>query len=122
MLCRLEACVETVRGPDGGSLDRPSAINGLPAWGEPAHARSASGAWEVAASQQKKPATEDVAWREGYSPPDGFILWHNHVKHGGRTRQGTNGFRACFSLPSAKHVVCDCGRRPELGKHYRIDR
>ena len=23
---------------------------------------------------------------------------------------------------SANHVVCDCGWRPELGKHYRINR
>jgi hypothetical protein len=56
------------------------------------------------------------------SPPAGFILLHNHVKHGAMTRQSTNGFRAWFSLPSAEHVVCDCGWRPELGKHYRIDR
>src|SRR5258707_1004806 len=69
-----------------------------------------------------KPPTEDVAWRQGSSPPAGFILWHNNVKHDARTRQGTNGFRAWYSLPSAKHVVCDCGWRPELGKHYRIDR
>jgi hypothetical protein len=69
-----------------------------------------------------KPATEDVAWTVDSIRPAGFILCHNHVKHGARTRQGTNGFRAWFSLPSAKHVVCDCGWRPELGKHYRIDR
>jgi len=69
-----------------------------------------------------KPATEDVAWSEGTVRPAGFILCHNHIKHHARTRQGTNGFRAWFSLPSAKHLVCDCGWRPELGKHYRIDR
>jgi hypothetical protein len=68
-----------------------------------------------------KPATEDVAWRQGSSPPAGFILLHNNVKHGPRTRQGTNGFRAWFSVPSAEHLDCDCGWRPELGKHYRID-
>ena len=69
-----------------------------------------------------EPTTEDVAWRQGSSPPAGFILLHNNVKHGARTRQGTNGFRAWFSLPSAEHLVCDCSWRPELGKHYRIDR
>jgi hypothetical protein len=54
-----------------------------------------------------KPATEDVAWRQGSSPPDGFILWHNHVKHGARTRQGTNGFRhgARYRLPSTSSAI-----------------
>jgi hypothetical protein len=50
-----------------------------------------------------KPATEDVAWREGSSPPDGFILWHSHVKHGARTRASAHGSR--YRLPSTSSAI-----------------
>jgi len=64
-----------------------------------------------------KPATEDVAWREGSSPPDGFILWHSHVKHGARTRPSAQ----MVLVTVCQAVVCDCGWR-QIGQHYRIDR
>jgi hypothetical protein len=66
--------------------------------------------------QVTKPATEDVAWRQG-----SFILYHNHVKHDARTRRKWLPRMVLVTL-SANHVVCDCGRCPDLGKRHRIDR
>jgi hypothetical protein len=51
---------------------------------------------------------------------------HNDVRHTARTRSGTNGFRAWPvddpAYPAAIYVACNCGWRPELGTHYRVDR
>jgi hypothetical protein len=74
------------------------------------------------ATKAKKADLEHVEWGLGIVRPKGFILFHNHVRHTARTRQGTNGFRAWFSPASDKYVVCDCGWRRELGKHYRVVR
>jgi hypothetical protein len=52
--------------------------------------------------------------------PDGLILVHNGIQHTTRTRQGTSGFRAWLARPLKEYVVCDCGWRPEFGKHYRV--
>jgi hypothetical protein len=50
----------------------------------------------------------------------GMVLAHNHVKHNESTPIGLNGFRAFFfkraDLPD--FVVCPCGWRKDLGKHY----
>jgi hypothetical protein len=50
----------------------------------------------------------------------GWVLGHNHVKHNDRTPIGLNGFRAfSFRRRDLPHfVVCPCGWRPDLGKHY----
>jgi hypothetical protein len=54
--------------------------------------------------------------------PRGQILVHNRVHHTERTGQGTRGFRAWWTKPAAEFVSCDCGWRPDLGKHYRVER
>jgi hypothetical protein len=55
-------------------------------------------------------------------PPRGQILVHNRVDHTTRTGQGTRGFRAWWTKPAAEFVSCDCGWRPDLGEHYRVER
>jgi hypothetical protein len=47
-------------------------------------------------------------------PPPGHILAHN--------RPDSRGFRAWWATPGAEFVPCDCGWRPDLGKHYRVQR
>jgi hypothetical protein len=54
--------------------------------------------------------------------PEGMILVHNHIRHGARTRSGTNGFRFWNAAPAPKYVFCDCGWRVDLGVHYRVRR
>ena len=60
-----------------------------------------------------------VYW--GASHPEGWLLAHNHIKHGGAARHGTRGFRVFWLEPKTHRqwVVCDCGWRPDLGTHYR---
>jgi hypothetical protein len=53
-------------------------------------------------------------------PPPGHILIHSRSTP--RTNPGSSGFRAWWSKPAAEFVLCDCGWRPDLGKHYRIHR
>jgi hypothetical protein len=48
------------------------------------------------------------------SPPTGYILVHNHA--------GSSSFRAWWTKPGTEFVLCDCGWRPDLGKHYRVER
>jgi hypothetical protein len=62
----------------------------------------------------------NVYWKECVSGPAGLVLIHNHMPHIARTRQGTNGSRAWFSPLSEKYIACDCGWRPELGKHHCV--
>jgi hypothetical protein len=52
--------------------------------------------------------------------PLGMVVVHNHVKPA--HRPGTRGFRAWFEETSAKVEPCDCGWRPELGRHFRMNR
>jgi hypothetical protein len=53
--------------------------------------------------------------------PDGYLLAHNHVRHGRRTRDGTRGFRMFYVRPDpAKWIECACGWREDLGVHYRV--
>jgi hypothetical protein len=56
----------------------------------------------------------------GRKPPEGWLLAHNRVDHGARTRHGTRGFRYFWLDPAraAGWEVCHCGWRPELGVHY----
>jgi hypothetical protein len=55
-------------------------------------------------------------------PPAGHILVHDNVKHTPSTQQDTRGFRAWWAKPGNEFVPCDCGWRPDLGEHYRVDR
>jgi hypothetical protein len=55
-------------------------------------------------------------------PPAGQILVHNRVETTPRTGQGTRGFRARWAKPATEFVLCDCGWRPDLGKHHRVER
>jgi hypothetical protein len=55
-------------------------------------------------------------------PPAGQILVHNRVETGPRTAPGTGRFRAWWAKPGTEFVPCDCGWRPDLGEHYRVDR
>jgi hypothetical protein len=48
------------------------------------------------------------------SPPTGYILVHNHP--------GSKSFRAWWTKPGEEFVSCDCGWRPDLGEHYRVER
>src|SRR5262249_32158346 len=65
------------------------------------------------------PAADLVYW--GESHPEGWLLAHNNIKHGVRTRHGERGFRAFWLDPKTHShwVICDCGWRPDLGTHYR---
>jgi hypothetical protein len=73
----------------------------------------------MATKAKKENASEMVYWMPGMKAPAGFILIHNFRPRTTRTRQGTDGFRAFFNKPApGKYVVCDCGWRPELGKHH----
>jgi hypothetical protein len=53
-------------------------------------------------------------------PPRGQILVHNRSTP--RTDPGTPGFRAWWTKPATGFVSCDCGWRPDLGRHYRVER
>jgi hypothetical protein len=55
-------------------------------------------------------------------PPPGYILVHNRVETILRTGEDTPGFRVWWTRPGAEFVACDCGWRPDLGEHYRIQR
>jgi hypothetical protein len=50
------------------------------------------------------------------SPPPGHILVH------GRVTARTPDFRAWWATPGEEYALCDCGWRPDLGKHHRIRR
>jgi hypothetical protein len=54
-------------------------------------------------------------------PPPGYILVHNRLS-APQKRQGTRGLRAWWTKPAAEFVLCDCGWRPDLGPHYRVQR
>jgi hypothetical protein len=47
-------------------------------------------------------------------PPAGHILVHN--------LPDSRVFRAWWTKPATEFVLCDCGWRPDLGKHYRVQR
>jgi hypothetical protein len=56
-------------------------------------------------------------------PPPGQILVHSQIIHQNRRLfEGSRGFRAWWTTPGRKFVVCDCGWRADLGKHYRVQR
>jgi hypothetical protein len=55
-------------------------------------------------------------------PPSGHILVHNTVRRAPQTHQGSRSFRAWWTQPDTELVLCDCGWRPDLGKHYRVER
>jgi hypothetical protein len=47
-------------------------------------------------------------------PPTGYILVRN--------LPDSRGFRAWWTKPGDELVLCDCEWRPDLGKHYRVQR
>jgi hypothetical protein len=55
-------------------------------------------------------------------PPPGQILVHDRPTNPLRTNPAARGFRAWWAEPGAEFVLCDCGWRPDLGEHYRVDR
>ena len=65
---------------------------------------------------------ESYALATEQRPPPGHILVHNRVMSTPRTHQGFRGFRAWWTKPGAEFVSCDCGWRPDLGEHYRVER
>ena len=57
----------------------------------------------------------------GLSGPRDWIVVHNRVARTVDMPDGFNGFRFWRSPYSRKHhVLCKCGWRPDLGKHYRM--
>jgi hypothetical protein len=55
-------------------------------------------------------------------PPPGYILIHWQVRSTpGKFRQNL-GFRARWTKPGKEFAPCDCGWRPDLGQHYRVQR
>ncbi len=38
-----------------------------------------------------------------------------------RMHQDSRGFRAWWMQPGKELVLCDCGWRPDLGEHYRVE-
>ena len=61
----------------------------------------------------------DINLLTGGARPSGMVLVHNHVVPPAK-RSGTRGFRFWLQPPDAGVVVCDCGWRPELGRHFSI--
>jgi hypothetical protein len=61
----------------------------------------------------------DINLLTGGARPSGTVLVHNHVVPPAK-RSGTRGFRFWLQPPDAGVVVCDCGWRPELGRHFSI--
>jgi hypothetical protein len=47
-------------------------------------------------------------------PPAGHILVHS--------RLDSRAFRAWWAEPGDEFVLCDCGWRPDLGEHHRVQR
>ena len=64
----------------------------------------------------------DIAEYVGSIPksiPAGKFLFHNDIKHGPKSKPGTNGFRAMFlSALNERHEECSCGWSGL--KHYRL--
>lgn len=56
-----------------------------------------------------------IGQRDGTLPrkiPDGFFLWHNHVRHTADMTQGRNGFRyyfECEPVNNRLYMRCHCG-------------
>jgi hypothetical protein len=48
------------------------------------------------------------------SPPTGYILVHN--------LPDSRAFRAWWTKRGAEFILRDCGWRPDLGEHYRVQR
>jgi hypothetical protein len=55
-------------------------------------------------------------------PPPGQILVHSEIGIVAGSYKGARGFRAWWTTPCRKFVLCDCGWRPDLGTHYRVQR
>jgi hypothetical protein len=55
------------------------------------------------------------------APPPGQILVHNQIR-GAEAYEGTRSFRAWWAKPGREFTRCACGWRPDLGKHYRVQR
>ncbi len=51
--------------------------------------------------------------------PEGWVLAHNHVLRAVNTRHGERGFRRFWVVPDQEGwAACECGWRPDLGRHY----
>jgi hypothetical protein len=49
----------------------------------------------------------------------GWLLAHNHIRHGKNTRNGVNDFRYFWiASREGSWKLCRCGWRPDLGPHY----
>jgi hypothetical protein len=54
----------------------------------------------------------------GRRRPKGWVLAHNHIRHGKNTTNGVNGFRYFWCADRTGWSVCRCGWRPDWGVHY----
>jgi hypothetical protein len=61
---------------------------------------------------------ENVVHRQGRKRPKGWLLAHNHIRHGKNTGNGVNGFRYFWIASREGWKLCRCGWRPDLGPHY----
>jgi hypothetical protein len=50
----------------------------------------------------------------------GEILCHNHVIHTSWMVHGVNGFRWFTCRAGGDWMLCPCGWRPDLGRHYAL--
>jgi ABC transporter substrate binding protein len=56
---------------------------------------------------------------QGRKRPKGWLLAHNHIRHGKNTRNGVDGFRYFWiASHEGSWKLCHCGWRPDLGPHY----
>jgi hypothetical protein len=56
---------------------------------------------------------------QGRRRPKGWLLAHNHIRHGKNTRNDVNGFRYFWiASREGSWKLCRCGWRPDLGPHY----
>ena len=67
----------------------------------------------------RKSMTKTLYIGQGRRRPKGWLVAHNHIRHGKNTRNGVNGFRY-FWIASREGgwKLCGCGWRPDLGQHY----
>ena len=67
---------------------------------------------------------DHVYWGEEH--PKDYLLGHNFARPTSKGQlHGTNGFRAMWIPPEytkrkPPFEVCNCGWRPDLGKHYAV--
>jgi hypothetical protein len=72
------------------------------------------------AGQQPRPRYAPGFPRNIWTIPHGKIAVHNSVAHHVGQMSGEHGFRVWFDDPHENYIECQCGWRPDLGRHYQV--